>query len=515
MCRGANSEIYGMVYMKVILTIVNSLLFLAASPLETGAQITVSGDVTGVWTSDNNPYTVTGSVNIVDSLIIEPGVIVKFDFHSGGSHSIFADENDKFVARGTEFDPVFFLPYVGGQAPGSWGSLHFSGSGNDDTLRHCVIRYGTNGVYCSNSNPTINNCEIYEHSSHGVYGYDSDIQIEDCVIHNNQYHGICLKNHHDRHGARIVGCDIYESKYSGIAFFGYDSIGSVSASCEIERCRVYDNPSNGVHVVSGTYWIGGTAHSLAKISNCTIVGNNAGVRAFAYRGYAEARVTNSIVAFNETYGVVNEDSESHIEARDVGYSCFWHNGIGNFFAIRSIPAGFGANGDFQNANGDSCDVNFNMYSDPSLTDLSTHDYSLQLESKCIDAGTSDVDGELVMDPDGTLPDIGALHYDQLSDAETANSILEVYVFPVPASARSDQLTFVVRSDGGSAVAGIRVYDGHYSKVAEFDHRLRGGSNQISYDISLLAPGVYLYEVEVHSDAGRTLSVDRSKFIVVP
>ena len=42
------------------------------------AQTFVSGDVTGTWTSENSPYIVTGDIDVVDSLTIEPCVIVQF-----------------------------------------------------------------------------------------------------------------------------------------------------------------------------------------------------------------------------------------------------------------------------------------------------------------------------------------------------------------------------------------------------------------------------------------------------
>ncbi len=61
-----------------------------------------------------------------------------------------------------------------------------------------------------------------------------------------------------------------------------------------------------------------------------------------------------------------------------------------------------------NANGDSCDVFNNIYDNPLMVNPSAGNYHLQEGSPCIDAG----DPASPLDPDGTVADIGAIHFPQ-------------------------------------------------------------------------------------------------------
>ena len=209
------------------------------------AQTVVSGNITGTWVATNNPYIVTGDINVVDSLIIEPGVAVQFQ---AGGWQIEVGEDTKFIAQGTETDPIIFEP-IQGQNPGSWNQISLNNTGNDDVLEYCIIRYATEGIYSYDSEPTINKCRIYE----------------------NLNNGILIKYYHSYDSIRVSYCEISNNGINGIQFIGYDRYGTVSATGDIYKCVIYNNTSAGIQVFSGTYWNWGVAYALARITNCTIL----------------------------------------------------------------------------------------------------------------------------------------------------------------------------------------------------------------------------------------------------
>jgi len=383
--------------MKVTNSLIIVILILSISFLQS-QTIIPAGPVTGNWSVGGSPYIVTGDIYIIDSLIIKPGVVVQFQ---AGGWQLEAGTNAKLIAEGKE-DSVIVFEAFQGQNPGSWNRIFVNESSDNDVFRYCTIRYATYGIYDYNSSPTIENCTIYKNSEFGIVAMSRVGTYEDTI-----------KN-----------CIIFNNLKSGIHVEGYDRYGAASEKVVIYRCIIYDNAQNGVIVYSGTWWNWGNAYSLANIINCTIFGNQTGVRAYAYRGYADAKIANSIVAFNTGYGVTNQDSRSYIGENDIIYNCFWGNEQGNFNSLRDPVSGFGQPPTNINVNGDSCDVNFNIYYDPLFVDTSNSNFHLQPNSNCINAGTPIILGQYLLDPDSTLPDMGAFYFN------TAMKIQNTYA-PIP------------------------------------------------------------------------------------
>jgi len=359
------------------------ILTLLSLTTDLSAQTYVCGDITGTWIHENSPYIMTCDINVVDSLIVEPGVRVQV---GAGGFKIEVGSGDKFIARGTEADTIIFEPYLGDN-PGSWNGISLNNTADDDTLEYCLIRHATNGVYAYDSEPSINKCTIY----------------------GNSWHGVSLSYHHDADSAMVSNCSIFDNGSSGVKFQGYNRYGPVSATCDIYRCTIHDNSGNGVLIFSGTYWGGDDAYAKARITNCTICNNDStGIRAYAYRGYADASIINSIIAYNDGYGVANQDVRAYIGTNDINYCCFWHNTLGDFSPDISSP-GFGENWG-KNCNKDSCDINYNIYYDPLFVDTANADYHLQEISTSVNAGHPIILAQKVLDSDSTLPDIGAFYF---------------------------------------------------------------------------------------------------------
>jgi len=86
-----------------------------------------------IWRATNSPYTVTGSLTVVEAatLTIEPGVTVRFRQGCG------LRVNGRLLADGTPGQPVTFTRYPG---DATWERMMFVEAA-DSRLQHCVIEY--------------------------------------------------------------------------------------------------------------------------------------------------------------------------------------------------------------------------------------------------------------------------------------------------------------------------------------------------------------------------------------
>nr|NQU91202.1 T9SS type A sorting domain-containing protein [Bacteroidota bacterium] len=392
------------------------------------AQTVVSGNITGVWEPDGNPYIVVGDINIVDSLIIEAGVLVQFQ---AGGWMIQVGGGARFLADGTDESPIIFEPYQGNE-PGLWDKIYLSVSGSDDTLKYCIIRNANIGIHTNTCSPYIFNCKI---------------------------------------SGNYVGVHIYN---------GSTAYGSI---VRLDHCLINDNIEDGILI--SRY----TGSAKANISNCTLYNNSYGIRAANNTTFAT--ITNTSIIGCANYGVMNEIN-ADINAEDMIYSCFWDNGQGNFYNI-GIPLGFGYNGIYQNYNEDSCDVNFNIYNDPQFVDATYSNFSLMETSKCIDAGTNIILGEVVYDPDGTMPDMGANYFDQggvgyFENTELISNKFEINVYPNPFFSKA---TIEFPNPNHSNYT-LSVFSISGNKVFE---RANIKSDIIEFERGNLPKGIYLAELK--------------------
>ena len=219
-----------------------------------------SGNVSGTWTAANSPYVVTGDiyVNESDSLIIEPGVEVKFL-----SNYVF-DVRGYFYAVGTETDSIKFIPVnMTNPVQGMWGGLHFihHGDASQVTLSYFVVAYGGNwdwpygGLVFYNryysEGTVISHGDIYGSSAYGAYIYSnygssdnlSQVTFQNVKIHNNSGDGLqILYNYYC--DIDIDGCEIYDNSGNGIYVYGnYDA-----TVVDVTGSDIHDNGGSEVYV---------------------------------------------------------------------------------------------------------------------------------------------------------------------------------------------------------------------------------------------------------------------------
>jgi hypothetical protein len=175
----------------------------------------------------------------------------------------------------------------------------------------------------------------------------------------------------------------------------------------------------------------------------------------------------------------------------VRYCDFWGNGEGNFLSPASGPPGLGTILT-TNANGDSADTYYNIFEDPLFVDAEHGDYHLQAGSPCIDAG----DPGTGLNPDGTVADIGAFYFPQVTAADQPEGVRPRSItlhqnYPNPFNATTE-----IRFDlPVSGAVRLQLFDINGRLVSTLiDDRLSAGAHISGFSGSALASGVYFYRL---------------------
>ncbi len=96
------------------------------------------------------------------------------------------------------------------------------------------------------------------------------------------------------------------------------------------------------------------------------------------------------------------------------------------------------------------------------------------------------------------PTVTPVHTSTLLPTSTPdiNSIVEadaVQAYPIPAA---DKVNFAFRSSDSSGEVKLRIFNTHYRLVTELTGQAPGGEGVITWDVSGIAPGIYLYQVRI-------------------
>lgn len=427
------------------------------------AQVYLSGPLSGVLPDTTYIIEDTISVEVGDSLVIEPGAVF-----------LFADSVSFFIyghlqAIGTAADSIYFLPQ---SDTTSWGSIIFQmGSSHESALSYCYISGASaSAINCYYVNITISNCTITGNAANwggGIYCSGSNAAISECVITDNQCKnnggGIyCTNSSPTITDCIIAGnlCNTEPTTSSGMG--GGGVCANHSSSPIITGCTIQDNHS---------IWHGGGVsindNSNVSISDCLLSGNSAdssggGLACFAYSypqivnctfggdsaaffgggifiSRSQPVIKNVIVADSRGDGAVYFADSLEVS---VSYSAFHNPQTANLAGM--IPANLGQIVSV-NANGDSCDVFYNIFLDPLLVNPALDDYRLQWGSPCIDAGDPD---PVYNDPDGTTADMGRYYYDQ---SIPVSILLTPHGVPIEIPAQGGSFDYTIQATNIGAV----------------------------------------------------------------
>jgi len=461
--------------MRTLVTILlGAVLFFPLSALATEIP---GGPVYGHWYSSGNPYNVNGIIDVpVDStLYIHEGVEVIFQ----GWYYLHV--NGFLQAVGTEADSIHFRcsgsAWAGlsfENAPDSSHLAYCTVQDVDDYGPYC-----RGAITCYLSNPVITHCRISRNSEQyggylsggGIYLHTSSPEISWCNISQNytvSYGGgiNCMYSS----SPVIRGCDIrgnstliaWDAQGGGIHVGGGcnpeiinctiegnrsytgGGIASENGRVTLAECTIAKNLADGG--VGGGIWITGGASADMFITGSTIDSNvvryaNPGPGGGIYAGCDTLLVDHCTFAHNYPsdqssligWAIHAEGSTSLILANSIvkgrgsldrlvglfgasasiTYSDFY---LYRDAFVGNLPPGLGELTQV-NANGDSCDVYFNIFLDPAFVGLYDQDYNLRWRSPCIDAG----DPNSPLDPDNTVCDMGRFYLNQ-----AVLGVVEVY-----------------------------------------------------------------------------------------
>ena len=421
-----------------------------------GIILEVSGAQSGVWYPCFQ-YHVIGdvSVNNVDTLIINPGVIIKFmGFYE---FSVYGT----LISVGIETDSIRFTSGQSPSSPGDWIQIKFNDiSSPNSVISYAIIEYSEVGIYCESSNPTISNntfCNNYVsiHCINSAFPLiDNNTMINNigaainCVYSsspNISNNSIIFTNFYGI-DCRINSSPIIHNNviYNGnnIGIYCFDS-----SSPNISDNKIFNNMESGIlcdssspiinknTIYNNYHGIECSYSSLPLIKNNTISNNLCnGIHCV---DYSSPLILNNIIYYNDN-GIDINSSPSALD-----YNLFWLNnnaGIGS-----GLPLAFGEI-IIVNANGDSCDTYYNLFMDPLFVDPQYSNYHLTGDSPCIDAGNPD---PTYYDPDGTISDIGAYYFDQ--------SIIELTSFTATYDATYDCILICWITAWEIDVVGFNIY----------------------------------------------------------
>lgn len=150
---------------RIVFFVVAALLSgLAQSQIIVSGSLDINGKTT--WTN-NNIYILQGFVRVTanDTLLIQPGTIIKGDFVSKGS--LIVERDGYLIAQGTEMQPIVFTSQkpAGQRSYGDWGGLILCGRAavnqpanvaNGTAQGEAMVEGGVGSIYGGGSNPDNN-----------------------------------------------------------------------------------------------------------------------------------------------------------------------------------------------------------------------------------------------------------------------------------------------------------------------------------------------------------------------
>ena len=280
------------------------------------------------------------------------------------------------------------------------------------------------GIHCNNASPSLTNVMIIGNSSDELYGDGGGIS---CANSSPFIENVTIKNNSAYYDGGGFWCDYNSAPILiNIIIENNSSLlgGGVYCYSTTMVLEEVDITGNNAEKGGGIFCNGSSAPSLKEVSingntailygggiycesssfpsleNVTITDNSAGNGGGIYCSSSSPSLVNSIVSDNTgNYGIYVSSGNP-----TVTYSDFYNNEGGNFYGVNDS---IGVNVT-TNANGDSCDIFYNIQLNPLFVDPLYGNFHLNENSPCIDAG----DPNSPLDPDGTISDMGAFYYDQ-------------------------------------------------------------------------------------------------------
>jgi hypothetical protein len=350
------------------------------------------------------------------------------------------------------------------------------------------------GIYCHNSNPTIENCTFDTNSATyggGIYCCVSSPTIVNCIFNGNSAEenggGIC-----SFYGSvsRIENCTFRGNS----AMFGGGIKCWNNSSPMIKNCILNGNwAAEYGGGIDCAYWCNPT------IEYCTISGNSAELGAgISSTHESNPEITNCTISEN----FANENGGGlwcWVNSNPILVNCIMWNDLPEeiYFAPGDDPNTItisysdidgGIVAIVTNNNGTVNWLEGNIDSDPLFVDPVNGDYHLTENSPCIDAG----DPTSPLDPDGTIADMGALYFDQGTSVE--NDELQITNYELNNHPNPFNPVTTIRFNIKEHETGtLRIFNIKGQLIES--HRFESGKHNYVWNVSKQASGIYFYKLE--------------------
>ncbi len=318
--------------------------------------------LSGTITIDYSPYLITSSIWVEegDTLTIEPGVELRFNAKTNLRFSF--DIYGTLIAEGTSSLPIIITSNKELPEKDDWQSLHFYQNSSSSILSHTQVYNCSEIVF--ESDIEVNNC-VFQNIKYYLVVNGSDPSFDNCVFSNMGIAGLkCMESANP-----VVKHSVFANNQGYGIFIINDSSPLISNNI------IYDNMSCGIRTSDFSY---------PQVINNTIVNNY-------YYGIwltdnSDAILRNNIFADNAKGGIICVYSS----LPDMEYNdSYGHSFEGEDTNFENTPENVGVWSTI-NANGDSCDIYYNISLDPMLSEDGK--YTLQPGSPCIGAGFDETTG---------------------------------------------------------------------------------------------------------------------------
>ncbi|MBT7142511.1 MAG: T9SS type A sorting domain-containing protein [Bacteroidetes bacterium] len=271
-----------------------------------------------------------------------------------------------------------------------------------------IYSNGNDGLYIDynyESSIDILNCEIYENGDDGVYIYDSDVNFEFCKIYKNIAQGFEINDYCDP--VEIYDCEIYENNSYGI-YSDYDN------DVYVYRSFVHNNNGTGIYIEDDYTYYKIYKSIIAYNNGDGIYKRDPNMTIYIHYNTIYGNTADGIDMNNSTYEYIYDNiivnngqyglrANTYIETFE--YNNLFGNGSGEIYNLANVPINSWTFVSY-NANGDDADIYLNISEEPYFVLTDSLDFQLQAISSCINVGDP-----TMLDPDGTVSDLGALYRD--------------------------------------------------------------------------------------------------------
>jgi parallel beta-helix repeat protein len=203
------------------------------------------------------------AVNTNDTLVIQPGVNLKFFYQNSGTYSIDFDIYGTLLAEGTQAMPVTFTSWrdstaggktsaltdTAGPVRGDWNHIVFRNGSGNSRVQYCRFRYGgDNGYETVHFETNVGAISFRKNSvefsdSHGLSVGNTSVTLDSLYIADNDNIGVWLQNNAN------VNVQIKNSSIINNGSYGIYKESNAKLSL-VDRCNIGYNNSEGLYIVN-------------------------------------------------------------------------------------------------------------------------------------------------------------------------------------------------------------------------------------------------------------------------